>query len=582
MVKVKRVDPNRILVLAYNRNAVGELRIRLQNLIGTLASRLRVFTFHGLALALLGQTAGETRRFKQNEDTWNLLLKEACDLIKNGDGADEEDSQARRIRLLGNVEYIFVDEYQDVAEDEYRMIQLIAGLGESEDESRSVQINLCVIGDDDQNIYGFRGTDPKYILQFKEEYKATQFLLVENYRSTESIIKVSNHLIGHNQLRCKQTPEEQVRINQERQGLIGEPVLALRFNGLSQQTGWIQDKIKSWIDLGVSPNSIAVLAHNWDNLNSVRLLLEKGNIPTYTLKNNSIKLVKNRSTSLLINALKKNHSLILSSQESVQQRFEDFFARTGRSLSEPTIKTLLNITQNLDRERGYGFQDLAIPISIDEILTAIFEFNESGESFLEEQSVLVTSCHGAKGLEFSKVILLTDGFITAAKEIESERRLFYVAMTRAKEELIICSTQQSIFVQQAGLTPQITTYPATQIPQVMHYFDFTPADVYLGYRSTKQNQDIIKRLSEGDFIKLRINSWGNGWSIFTEQNQEIGSLSRNGTQFLRNRGIHFNQFTFQSGEVTVRYIYQHTEMDDVTGEIVEEWFVVIPQIRVCR
>lgn len=583
LVKVKRVDPNRILVLAYNRNAVRELRIRLQKLIGTSASRLRVFTFHGLALALLGRTAGEIRRSRQNpEDTWNALLKEACDLISNGDELDGEDSQARRIQLLGNVEYIFVDEYQDVAEDEYRMIQLIAGLGESEDESRSVQINLCVIGDDDQNIYSFRGTNPQYIIQFTNEYKATQFLLVENYRSTESIIETANRLIQHNQVRCKQHSEEQVRINQERQGLTGQPVSALRFNNLSQQAGWVKDKIQSWLNSGVAPNEIAILGRQWDSLSPIRLLLERDNIPSYALKNTSIPLIKNRSTSLLINALKRDCTLVVNPEESIKKRFQNFFERAGRCLSEPTVKTLLKIANDLDQERGYGCEYTALPITVDDILTAIFEFNESGETFLEDDSVLVTSCHGAKGLEFRKVILLSDGFTTDTKEIESERRLFYVAMTRAKEELIICSTQQSQFIQQSGLNLQFTNYPETQLPQLMHYFDLTPADVNLGHNATKNQQGIIKTLCEGTPLQLKTNQWGNGWSICTEQNQEIGCLSKKGTQSLTNKKIYPNQFQFQFSEVTVRYIYHHIKIDDVTGDILEDWFVVIPKIRVCR
>lgn len=208
LVKVKRVDPDRILVLAYNRNAVRELRSRLQELIGSIASRLRVFTFHGLALALLGYVQGSQRLSKDEE--FQQLLQETCDLIEHGDDLENEDTQVRRIQLLGNVEYIFVDEYQDVAEDEYRLIKLIAGLGDSGDESRSVQINLCVIGDDDQNLYQFRGTNPKYIVQFESEYQAQRFLLTENYRSTELIIEAANNLIRNNSTRCKQQSNEQV------------------------------------------------------------------------------------------------------------------------------------------------------------------------------------------------------------------------------------------------------------------------------------------------------------------------------------------------------------------------------------
>ncbi|MBS9387841.1 MAG: RecQ family ATP-dependent DNA helicase [Dolichospermum sp. WA123] len=583
LVKVKRVDPNRILVLAYNRNAVRELRTRLFDLIGTLASRLRVFTFHGLALALLGRTAGEIRRSRQNaEESWNALLKEVCELISNGDELDDGDSQARRIQLLGNVEYIFVDEYQDVAEDEYRMIQLLAGLGESEDKSRSVQIDLCVIGDDDQNIYRFRGTNPQYIIQFTKEYKATQFLLVENYRSTKSIIETANCLIQHNQVRCKQHPDDQVRIDQERIGSTGQPVLAYKFSNLPQQAAWVKNKIQSWIDAGIKHNEIAILAPKWDYISPIRLLLERENIPSYALNNTSISLVNNYSTHLLIHALKGNITLVTDPEESIFERFKNFFGRAGRNLLEPTVKTLLKIAEDLDKERGYGSEDLVLPMSIDEILTAIFESNKTGETFLENDSVLVTSCHGAKGLEFRKVILLSDGFKTNSQDIESERRLFYVAMTRAKEELILCSTQQNLFIQQAGLTSQITNYTPSKIPPLMHYFDLTPADVNLGHPSTRNRQVIIRRLLEGTSIILRTNYQGNGWSIFTQDNNEIGALSRGGTQSLRDKGIHPGQFEFQFGEVTVRYIYNHTKIDEVTGDILEDRFVVIPQIRVCR
>ncbi|WP_262984737.1 3'-5' exonuclease [Nostoc sp. PA-18-2419] len=411
------------------------------------------------------------------------------------------------------------------------MIKLISGLNESEDKKRSVQINLCVIGDDDQNIFTFKGADTKYIIQFQEEYRARRLLLTENYRSTENIIKTANHLIQNNQVRCKQTPEEQVRINEKRQGVIGEPVLALEFNNLSQQAGWIKDKIQSWLNSGIAPNEIAIIASRWDDMNPIRLLLEKESISTYALKNTTIPLVKNRSTRLLINALQKDYSLVLNPKELVQKRFEAFFERTNRILTEPTIETLINIAKDLDKERGYESGSVVLPISVDEILTAIFEFNENREDFLENNSVLITSCHGSKGLEFRKVILLDDSFKTKPNEIESERRLFYVAMIRAKEELVICSINQSKFVQQASLNSQIITYTETQLPQLMHYFDLTPGDVHLGYKLTKKRQNIIKNLHEGSPVELRVNSFGNGWSIFTQQNQEIGCLSRDGTQF---------------------------------------------------
>ena len=117
----------------------------------------------------------------------------------------------------------------------------------------------------------------------------------------------------------------------------------------------------------------------------------------------------------------------------------------------------------------------------------------------------------------------------------------------------------------------------------MYYFDLTPADIHLGHRTTINEQDTIKhQLCEGAPLLLRTNQYNNGWSIFTQENQAIGSLSRRGTQSLRAKGIHPGQFGFQPDEVTVRSIYRHLKVNEVTGEIIEDWFVVIPQIRVCR
>lgn len=579
LVKVKRVDPARILVLAYNRNAVGELRLRLQTLVGSLASRLRVFTFHGLALALLGRSLGQLRR-EQNQVDFKALLQEACKLFEPTDELEDEDvdAQARRIRLLGNLEYIFVDEYQDVAEDEYRLIQRIAGLGESEDESRSVQINLCVIGDDDQNVYEFRGTSPEYIIQFEGKYSAKRALLTENYRSTEPIIEAANNLIRNNKQRCKKTLEEQVRINSDRQGIGGLPVSAFTFSGRDTLSGWVTQKILSWIGEGIRANDIAVLAREWDALGPIRLLLEKENIATYALKRDGINLVRNRVTSHLINALQKNRSIVLEATESVESRFRDFFKRSQRHIEEPTVKTLLKIASDIDRERGYGSEELAVPISTDEILTAIFEFSASGEVFLEENAVLVTSCHGAKGLEFRKVILLTDNFNIN----ESERRLFYVAMTRAKEELVLCSTRHNQFLQETNLSSQPINQAAQQLPQRMLYQDLDPGSVNLGYRATRSQQEVIKTLHEGAPLQIIANRYGNGWVILTEQGQEIGALSRRTNEELERRGIQPGRFQFQPGEVTVRSIFHQFDLDDVTGEITDDWFVVIPQIRICR
>jgi ATP-dependent DNA helicase RecQ len=582
LVKVKRVEPQSILVLAYNRNAITEIRVRLQKLIGNLAARIRVFTFHGLSLALLGRTLGENT--KTQEFSFDKLITEACLLLEKGEESEEEsdDTQQRRIQLLGKLEHIFVDEYQDVSEIEYHFIKLIAGLNDSEDTERSVQINLCVIGDDDQNIYEFRGTNARYIIQFTSEYKAKRLLLTENYRSTESIIEAANKLISNNRERCKRSEEEQVQIDTGRRGYGGVPIEAYAFGSIESQATWIQQRICSQIEKGASLRDIAVLARRWDSLDAIRLLLEKAGISTCTLRRDGIKLVRNQVTCKLIDQLKVKRHQVLLPDKSVLSWFETCFTQWGRELTEPTVKILLKIARDIDIERGYGIEDLALPISAADILTSVFEFNETFEAARDENAVLVTTCHGAKGLEFQNVILLGDGFSTNTKEIESERRLFYVAMTRAKEELVICSTKQAQFVHETGVVPEKLTVKTDYLPERMFYIDLTPGDINLGHPAMKSKQQTIVRLTEGVELLMQVNSYKNGWNILTADGQCIGALSRKANAELSRKGCVPEQFNFRSGEVTVKSIYRHLNIDDVSGEIREDWFVVIPQIRVCR
>jgi ATP-dependent DNA helicase RecQ len=595
LVKVKRVDPARIIALAYNRNAVRELRLRLQALVGEMASRLRVYTFHGLSLAILGRTVDPIRDRSEStlgnvqdpNEKFIQLIKSACDFLEQSDenieDLKDEDRQFNISKILGNCEYIFVDEYQDVAEHEYRLVKLIAGLQESEDQSRSVQANICVIGDDDQNIYEWRGTSTQYIQSFQAEYQAKQYLLVENYRSTEPIIAASNRLIQNNKNRLKKRGDQQAKIDNTRFGQSGLDVHSLKFEDDDYQAEYIKRQVKKWIECdGVQRGEIAILARNWQYMDKTRALLERrAGIPTYSLKGEGVKLVHNQVTQLLISALEKNPNLILSKEDSVKSRFESFFERNHFSLSEPTVKILVKIAEDIDKERGYGSENLSTQVAVSEIITAIYEFNESPDVSVDLNAVLVTSCHGAKGLEFKYVILIADGFDYRQDRIESERRLFYVAMTRAKEKLILTHSQDSRFVQEAGAM----SYPMEKLsivpPQFVFYADLTPKDVHLGCYDSKQNQKIIKQLREGDFLDLRVGASGKSWLICFND-LVIGQLSKQAVGHLEKRGIYPGDFVFQSGEVAVRNVYRYVKTNEISGEVMDAWYVVIPQIRICR
>ena len=81
---------------------------------------------------------------------------------------------------------------------------------------------------------------------------------------------------------------------------------------------------------------------------------------------------------------------------------------------------------------------------------------------------------------------------------------------------------------------------------------------------------------------MQKNRFGNNWGIYTSNNIEIGELSRKAGNVLAARNIQLGKFDFKDREVTVRNVYRHVETNEITGEILDAWYVIIPQIRICR
>ncbi|OKH44456.1 hypothetical protein NIES2101_28220 [Calothrix sp. HK-06] len=563
LVKIKLIDPQSILVLVPNRNSITEMRVKLQKLIGDFATQVRIFTFQKLSLALLGRTLNENYKAQFGFDK---LIIEACLLFEENAKCN---SLQHRIELVGTLEYLFIDEYQDINDSEYNLIKLISGLNYTRE---LLQTNIFVIGDNDRSgIYQ----------KFEQDYQAKRLLIYENYRSSESIISAANKLISHNQGQESFTVNEQVRLDTMRQSYKGFPIEAYIFDSTKSQAIWIQQRICSRIEQGASLKDIAVFASSWNNLDVIQLLLEKAGIPTCNLRQDNIELVKNYVTCKLIDELQLKRNQLFLPDKSVLEWFETCFHMWGRQLNEPTVQILLRIAHDIDIERGYGITDFARPINTVEVLDALFEYNANFEAVRDENALLVTTCHGAKRFEYEKVILLANDFSTDVNKIEAERRLFYLAMTRAKSELVMCATEQSQFINETGAELEHLNVKIDFLPELMFCLDLTPNDIFLGHYSTKKNQEVIINLTEGAELSVKVNSYFNGWDIFTVDEQKVGALSQQGNSNLAFVGCIPGEFEFRSGEVKVKNIYRHLQIDDASG-IVEDWFIVIPQLRVCR
>lgn len=173
------------------------MRRRLKNLLGRDGARVMVQTFHGLALSLSGYRV--ERKDNDEIDFENILLN-AIKLLKGEETQLGTEAEEQREHLLGGLEFLLVDEYQDIDEQQYQLIAALAGKNEAEDE---VRLNLMAVGDDDQSIYGFRDANVRFIRLFESDYSANIHYLTWNYRSTANIIACSNDLIAHNHERMK-------------------------------------------------------------------------------------------------------------------------------------------------------------------------------------------------------------------------------------------------------------------------------------------------------------------------------------------------------------------------------------------
>ena len=381
-------------------------------------------------------------------------------------------------------QYILVDEFQDVNQAQYDVVRMLA----------APQDNLFVVGDDDQSVYGFRGAKPGIMMEFMKDYpKARQILLDVNYRSSGYIVKGALRVIGNNKIRFEKKieafrkPDETVHVQE-----VKDPV---------QEAEYVLERIREYREKGVSYTEMAVLYRTnvdaramselmteyqipfvmKEHLNNIyehfialdmisylrlsqgeydrKYFLQIANRPNRYLTRESMKTGNVSYESLRryyrdkdwmvdrIDQLEWDMKMICDKTpyaaiQYIRKRmgYDEFlkeYAAYRKISSEDLFALLEEIWQN---SKGYG------------TIKEWFEHIESYGKMLKEQNkkngekegVNLMTMHAAKGLEFDTVFVIeaNEGSCpykkaTADEEIEEERRLFYVAMTRAKRKLII-------------------------------------------------------------------------------------------------------------------------------------------------
>ena len=380
--------------------------------------------------------------------------------------------------------YILIDEFQDINRIQYDVIRLLA----------LPQNNIFVVGDDDQAIYGFRGADSELMFQFRKDYpQADQILLGMNYRSTEYIVRNSLKVIRHNERRF----EKQLEAYRKGGACLHVQELA----DPAEEAEYILDEIEKCISDGVRPEDIAVLFRIHTDAGPVAEALVERRIP-FQMKEHLPNIYNHfigkdiQAYFRLAMGERRRQDFL-----QVMNRPKRYIGRdslAGRAVSfedirnhycdkewmmdridqfEWDVKMLAKMApyaaiQYIRKRIGYDdfLRDYAFSHNIPrtDLTDVIQEIAEAARPYrtLEEwfrhveeythilqekqkkdnpEGVRLMTIHAAKGLEFHTVFILdaNEGRIPYKKartdaQTEEERRLFYVAMTRAREKLTVC------------------------------------------------------------------------------------------------------------------------------------------------
>lgn len=530
LIRMKRVAPERIIALAFNRGAALSLKKRLTNLIGQDARGVMVLTYHAMALRLTGTSLAAADRVDRTID-FQQVLRDAVELLE-GKSEAFLDADDARDRLLQQYEHIFVDEYQDIDEMEYALVSALAGRGrQSDDDSK---LSIMAVGDDDQNIYSFKGANIEFIRRFQNDYPSQITYLVENFRSSQNIISASNHIIQRAVDRMK--VDHPIRINSSRQG---EPaggswqerdlqsggqvrlITAPGSSNLQSQLVFSELVRVKELDTRCPWGEVAVLARTHESLQQLRSLLSSAGIQYELARRDSVRgqlpLMRSREGWAARAWLAQREGCLVSLAD-----FHSWCLDASRR--EPTNPYWTDLT-TVTEELGGDLEGLELPSAT--ILDALYEASQDSSQNGSADAVKLLSAHSAKGLEFNHVLVMDCG---DWRPSDDERRLLYVAMTRAKQSLTVFRVDDG----RNTLLSDLSTVEGVQslFPDVrpeyrsdiqLKYLTYGPKEVDIGFAGRHPAHHplhvTLKSLSVGSELLLR------NRMLWTRSGVVVGKLS---------------------------------------------------------
>lgn len=398
------------------------------------------------------------------------------------------DNEDFRTKVQNNFEYIMVDEFQDTNSIQKDIIDLIAMKTK----------NIMVVGDDSQSIYGFRGANVENILVFPETYPDCKVIKIEqNYRSTQNVLDLTNNIVRSSVIGYKK------ELFSDKTSTI-KPIVK-KFFSQQDEAKFIVDQILAYREKNIPLNEIAVLYRSSFQSNYVQAELTKRNIPyvvyggiKFTERrhvkdiisylrvifnpydsvswNRILKIVPsvgNATASKIINEIQEKNGIfeldsfkgkkfypeLIKLKDAIDQAKDDFitiskkveilktyYAEILKKLEDDYAERLLDVDVIYSLATNYEkLEKFLSDFALDPPSTKFQDKTTPLTDETEEKSVVLSTIHSAKGLEWNTVFVthLLDGLLPSSsslykiENVEEERRLFYVACTRAKENLFL-------------------------------------------------------------------------------------------------------------------------------------------------
>jgi ATP-dependent DNA helicase RecQ len=431
-------------VLCFNHGSAVLLKKRLKALVGKAAKGVLVATYHGAAMALAGISIRDMAEAPSGGAVdFDAIIREAIRIVKGETPIPGLEADEARDRLLAGYSHILVDEYQDIDEDQYNLVSVIAGRAlEPAAEEEGGRLAIMAVGDDDQNIYTFRGANVGFIQRFQKEYRARPVYLLQNYRSSKHIIAAANGLIGHNQDRMK--GEHSIQINHNRldappggrwqdlDPLCQGRVQMVTVRDMGHQAGYVKAEIerRKEIDPQVKLQDFAILARAKAPLGPVRGMLEAAGYPFRQTLEQGLPVSRIREFRRTLEWLESKHGETCRAGDLLRGVIE--LREDGPSnMWWRQIEDLL-----IAYGEESGDSDLPASWAVDRL----YEFTaELRRDRVVGQGIFLGTIHGAKGMEFPHVFILDGGWRKPRNwnRGEEERRVMYVGMTRAGETLCL-------------------------------------------------------------------------------------------------------------------------------------------------